>query len=102
MAPFLTTLWITGAAVYLIGTVLFTNAVNLFGTEESKKAVPAITQSVESIPNVAIVQSSAEEGNPQPLAAGDRPPAISPDQRTGPTEAESLSGFACRRRIYLA
>ena len=91
MAPFLTTLWITGAAVYLIGTVLFTNAVNLFGTQEPKKAVPEITQPIESIPNVASVQRNrtAEEGNPQPMAAGDRPHAISPDQPT--SEAPTLT-----------
>jgi len=86
MAPFLTTLWITGAAVYLIGTVLLTNAVNLFGTYESKKAAPEIeiAQPVESIPKVASVQRNrtAEKGNPQPITAADRPHAISPDQPT--------------------
>ena len=81
MAPFLTMLWITGAAVYLIGTVLFMNAVNLFGRQET---APEITQPVESIPNVASVQRNrtAVEGNPQPVTAGYRPHAISPDQPT--------------------
>ena len=53
MAPFLTTLWIAGAAVYLIGTVLFTNAVNLFGTQEPKKVVPEITQPLSPFPSQA-------------------------------------------------
>jgi hypothetical protein len=88
MAPFLTTLWITGAAVYLIGTVLFTNAVNLFGTQEPtqelKKAELEITRPVEPIPKVANVQGNrtTEAGSPQPVAAGDKTHAISPDQPT--------------------
>lgn len=86
MAPFLTTLWITGAAVYLIGTVLLTNAVNLFGTQEPKKAVPEITRPVEPkpIPDVANMRGNrtAEEGSSQPVAASGRPHAISPDQPT--------------------
>ena len=41
MAPFLTLLWLTGAVLYLFSTLLFTNAVNLFGDEDRKLAVVA-------------------------------------------------------------
>ena len=74
MTPFLTTLWITGAAVYLLSTVLFTNAVNLFGPEEPKTPVPETRQPVESVPKAANVDQSR--------ATAERRHAISPDQPT--------------------
>ncbi len=72
-APFLTTLWITGAAVYLISTLLFTNAVNLLGTDKPK-------QSVESVRNVPSVTTTTEQANEQPMATSERRHAITPDQ----------------------
>jgi hypothetical protein len=36
-APFLTTLWVMGAALYLISTLLFTNAIALFGGDSSNQ-----------------------------------------------------------------
>jgi SH3 domain-containing protein len=81
MAPFLTTLWITGAAVYLIGTVLFTNAVNLSGIQEPKKVAPEIMQPLESVPIASVQRNeTAKEGNPRSPSATDSPHAISPDQ----------------------
>lgn len=89
MAPFLTTLWITGAAVYLIGTVLFTNAVNLLGTQEPKKVATQTTHPLESVPIASVLRNkTAEEDNPQFTSAGYRPHAISPDQP--PYESPSL------------
>ena len=84
MTPFLTTLWITGAAVYLLSTVLFTNAVNLFGPEEPKTPVPEIRRSVESVPKAANVEADnmAEQANGQSGATPERRHAISPDQPT--------------------
>ena len=79
-APFLTTLWITGAAVYLVSTVLFTNAVNLFGTDEPKTPPPEIRQSVESVLKVPSVTNTAEQANEQPMATSERRHAITPDQ----------------------
>ena len=79
-APFLTTLWITGAAVYLVSTVLFTNAVNLFGTDEPKTPAPEIRQSVESVLKVPSVTNTAEQANEQPMATSERRHAITPDQ----------------------
>ena len=84
MAPFLTTLWIIGAAVCFVSTMLFTNAVNLFGTEELKTSVPEIRQSVESVPKVTIAEgnNTVEEANSQDAVMPERPHAISPDQLT--------------------
>ena len=79
-APFLTTLWITGAAVYLVSTMLFTNAVNLFGTDEPKTPPAEISQSVESVLKVPSVTNTAEEANEQPMATSERRHAITPDQ----------------------
>jgi uncharacterized protein YgiM (DUF1202 family) len=84
MAPFLTTLWATGAAVYLVGTVLFTNAVNLFGAQELKTPVPEIMQSIESGPKVTSVEvdNKVAQAYPRPTVIPERPHAISPDEPT--------------------
>jgi hypothetical protein len=81
-APFLTTLWITGAAVYLVSTVLFTNAVNLFGTDEPKTPAPEIRQSVESVQKAPSFINTADQANQQPMAMPERRHAISPDEPT--------------------
>jgi len=81
MAPFLTALWITGAGLYLIGTLLFTNAVNLFGNDERKKPLTETSWPAESLPKVASVEEkSVEQGDRQIKPEADRPHAISPDQ----------------------
>ena len=82
MAPFLTTLWATGAAVYLLSTVLFTNAVNLFGTQEPVTRVPEVAQSIKSGPKVTSVAGNikVEQVFPQPAVIPERPHAISPDE----------------------
>ena len=83
MAPFLTTLWATGAAVYLVGTVLFTNAVNLFGAQELKTPVPELMQSIVSGPKVTTVEgdnNKVAQAYPQPTVLPERPHAISPDE----------------------
>ena len=90
MTPFLTTLWITGAAVYLLSTVLFTNAVNLFGPEEPKTPVPEIRQSVESVPKAANVEADnmAEQANGQSRAT---PKGGTPFRQTNPLTNHQLS-----------
>jgi hypothetical protein len=82
MAPFLTTLWITGAVLYFLSTMLFTNAVNLFGTEDRKTPVREISQSVETLPKVASAEGNgaAEQANGQHMAPPEKRHAISPDQ----------------------
>ena len=83
MSPFLTILWVTGAAVYLFGTVLFTNAVNLFGTEEPGTSVPEIRQPVESVPKVVSVEANnGEQAQAQHMVNPERRHAIPPDQPT--------------------
>src|SRR4029453_10372554 len=52
MAPFLTLVWLTGAVLYLFSTLLFTNAVNLFGDEDRKLAVAKASRPIESSPKV--------------------------------------------------
>ena len=82
MAPFLTTLCATGAVVYLVGTVLFTNAVNLFGAHELKTPVPELMQSIKSGPKVTSVEgdNKVAQAYPQPTVLPERPHAISPDE----------------------
>ena len=80
LTPFLTTLCITGAAAYLVSTVLFTNAVNLFGRDEPKTPAPEIRQSVESVLKIPSVTNTAEQANEQPMATSERRHAITPDQ----------------------
>jgi uncharacterized protein YraI len=83
MSPFLATLWITGAAVYLFGTLLFTNAVNFFGTEKPNTSVPEIGRSVESVPKVASVEAkNDDQAKAQHTVNPERRHAISPGQPT--------------------
>ena len=82
MAPFLTTLWITGAGLYLLSTLLFTNAINLFGDDDRQQPLTEASQSIESLPKVASVEgnASAHQGDRQIIPAAERRHAISPDQ----------------------
>jgi hypothetical protein len=83
MAPFLTLLWLTGAVLYLFSTLLFTNAVNLFGDEDRKLAVAEARRPVESSPKVVRDDIEAKVQNNRPVKpAAERPHAISPDQPT--------------------
>jgi hypothetical protein len=81
LRPILTTLWVTGAAIYLIGMVLLTNnVVNLFRQELENK--PEATRLVSSL---RVVASNQETGRGQPAVpasspAPDRRHAISPDE----------------------
>jgi Bacterial SH3 domain len=82
MAPFLTLLWLTGAVFYLFSTMLFTNAVNLFG-DEDRMAVAEARRPVEASPKVIRDDIEAKEQNNRPVKpATERPHAISPDQPT--------------------
>jgi hypothetical protein len=83
MAPFLTLLWLTGAVLYLFSTLLFTNAVNLFGDGDRKLAVAEARRPVEASPKVIRDDIEAKEQNNLPVKpAAERPHAISPDQPT--------------------
>jgi hypothetical protein len=78
----LTTLWLTGAALYLISTLLFTNAVGLFGDDDKPTPVGRGSQPVgRSLQTASVADKekageSAERNGP----AAERPHAISPDQ----------------------
>jgi hypothetical protein len=81
MSPFLATLWVTGAAVYLFGTVLFTNAVNFFGTEAPSTSVPEIGRTVETVPKVVSMEGhKAAQPNAQNMVNPERRRALSSDQ----------------------
>jgi SH3 domain-containing protein len=82
MAPFLATLWMIGAVVYLGGTVLLTNAVNLFGPENRGTLVRETKRSITPLPKVTSVEGSAtaSQTNLQNVAGAQRRHAISPDQ----------------------
>jgi hypothetical protein len=83
MAPVLATLWVTGAVIYFIGTVLFTNAVNLFGPEDRKTLVRETQQSVAPLPKATRAEGSSAaipQANLQNATAAERRHAISPDQ----------------------
>lgn len=91
IAPFLTTLWLTGAVLYLLSTLLFTNAVNLRGDEEGQTAVTEPSSPVEPLPKMANVEvryNAKQQDDRQLKPAADRQHAISPDQP--PYEAPDL------------
>lgn len=83
-APYLTTLWVIGAALYLIGTLLFTNAIGLFG-DDSSSQVSELTPPVERDLQITSLEEKAKASVP----AVERPHAISPDQL--PYEAPELT-----------
>ena len=56
IAPFLTTLWLTGAVLYLVNTLLFTNAINLFGDSDVETGVTEASRPVEPLPKIATVE----------------------------------------------
>jgi uncharacterized protein YraI len=81
MRPLVTTLWLTGAALYLIGTVLFTNALDLFGDNDRQRVASQLTLPLEPSPKVASVEAKATEQSDRQLEPkADRLHVISPDQ----------------------
>jgi hypothetical protein len=82
MAPFLTLLWLTGAVLYLFSTLLFTNAINVFGDKDRKLAVAEASRPVESSPKAVKADIEAKEQNRQVKPAAEKRHAISPDQPT--------------------
>jgi hypothetical protein len=74
IAPFLTTLWLAGAGLYLIGTLLFTNAIGLFGDDGSQQV------SEVSSPAKREPQTGGTADTTTPVKKVERPHAISPDQ----------------------
>jgi hypothetical protein len=87
----LTTLWLTGAAVYVITTLVFTNALGVFGDRSRKPSQPAeVTLPAKISPQPASTEENARSsGSPSDVkAAAQRRHAISPDQP--PYEAPEL------------
>jgi uncharacterized protein YraI len=79
MRPLVTTLGLTGAVLYLIGTLLFTNAFNLFGEKDREEVASELTPPLVSSPKIASVDAKAtEQGERQFQPTADRP--ISPGQ----------------------
>lgn len=81
ITPFLTTLWLTGAVVYLITTLLFTNAINLFGTEEPNTPAPQVGQSAKP-PLLSGMERNTTDRAASQVVTSDERHAISPDQPT--------------------
>jgi hypothetical protein len=74
-APYLTMLWVTGAALYLISTLLFTNAIGLFSDDNSRQ-VAEVRPATNRELTTAIVEKKANAA----VLAAERPHAISPNQ----------------------
>jgi Bacterial SH3 domain len=89
LKPFLTTLWLTGAAMYLISTVLFTNAINGLGDKNEQEPnlevnrQLALPRDFASNEETAQVQSTASPTSPAPYGthaiSPGQPPYESPD-----------------------
>lgn len=80
IGPFITSLWLIGAAVYLISTLLFTDAVSHSGNDD--RPAPTTTQAVDTAPKLLSLESNAagDETERQAIPTAGRPHAISPDQ----------------------
>jgi hypothetical protein len=80
LKPFLTTLWLAGAAIYLISTVLFTNAINWLGDQNEQKPNLEVSRPLASPRDFASneepaqIQSAVPPSSPDPY----RKHAISP------------------------
>jgi hypothetical protein len=73
--PPVETLWLTGAALSLIGTLLFTNALTLFGDSDRQEVAGQLTLSLVPSPKVASVAAKAtEQGKRQFQPTADRAP----------------------------
>jgi len=96
MRPLVTTLWFTGAALSLIGTLLFTNALYLFGDDDRQKVGTQLTLSLVPAPKVASVaakateqgkrqfQPTADSAPQEELSSPSPPPEPIEDLGTGP------------------
>jgi hypothetical protein len=86
----LTTLWLTGASVYLITTLVFTNALGLFEDRSNSSQLAELTLPAKISPQPANSDQNALSGvSPSNvMAAAQRRHAISPDQP--PYEAPEL------------
>jgi uncharacterized protein YraI len=79
MPSLMIALWLT--SLYVTGTLLFTNAPNLFGGKERQKAESEVTLALKPSPKIASVDLKAIEGGEGQLRSiADRPHAVSPDQ----------------------
>ena len=58
LAPFLATLWISGAALYFVSTFMFANAINLTGTD----AHSPLKEPIKKAPLVIPMESNNSEG----------------------------------------
>ena len=75
--PPVATLWLTGAALSLIGTLLFTNALTLFGDSDRQEVASQLTLSLVPSPKVASVPAKAtEQGQRQFQPTADRAQAV--------------------------
>jgi hypothetical protein len=73
MRPPVATLWLTGAALSLIGALLFTNALTLFGDNDRQEVASQLTLSLVPSPKVASVAAKAtEQGKRQFQPTADR------------------------------
>jgi hypothetical protein len=78
----LTTLWLVGGALYLISTLLFTNAIGLFGDHDVSTSVGEVNLPISRPPLAVSVENSkkAQDLDHQVSPAAERPHAVSPDQ----------------------
>jgi hypothetical protein len=78
----LTTLWLIGGALYLISTLLFTNAIGLFGDDGKPTPVKEVSLPIERPTQTASVEDkeTAENSEQHVNPAVERPHAISLDQ----------------------
>jgi hypothetical protein len=76
----LTLLWLIGAAVCLVGTLLFTNAVGLFEDRDRPNQVAEITLPVKRPPQPTIIYEQAKAASDLQAVTPERRHAISPDQ----------------------
>jgi uncharacterized protein YraI len=114
IAPFLTTLWLAGAVLYLVNTLLFTNAINLFGDSDVETGVTEASRPVEPLPKIATVEDDKanQQGGQQlnvetGVTEASRPveplPKIATveDDKANPQRGQQLKPSADRRHAIL-
>jgi hypothetical protein len=73
MKPPVATLWLTGAALSLIGTLLFTNALNLFGDNHRQEVASQLSLSLVPSPQrLSVAAKATEQGKRQFQPTADR------------------------------
>ena len=82
LKPFLTTLWLAGAAIYLISTVLFTNAINVLGDKNEQGPNSEVSRQIATPRDFASKEEPArvKPAVPPSSPAPYRRHAISPGQ----------------------